>query len=90
MVGSWLYIYAIVFTVNLWPGSRLYFPELFKWIFYPASLIGFYLSPFWVAAAIALILSRARQQRTALADIATVILVICLMGLYYLLALFLD
>lgn len=90
VAAAWLYMHGFGLTADHWPGSRAYLDELPFWIFGAATVVGWGLSPLWLVGATALMLgSLGRNQRPTLADTALFVLVIALIGLYFLLA-FLD
>jgi hypothetical protein len=89
--ASWLYMHGYLLAVNHWPEYRPYLDGLLWRIFQVATVVAWGLSPLWIVGAIGLALSSfSRKQRPALADTAVLVLVICLMGAYLALAIFLD
>lgn len=90
VAAAWLYMHGFGLTADHWPGFRPYLDGLPFWIFGAAAVVGWGLSPLWLVGATALMLSSlSRNQRPTLADAALFVLVVALIGLYFLLA-FLD
>lgn len=90
VAAAWLYMHGFGLTADHWPGSRPYLDGLPFWIFGAATVVGWGLSPLWLVGATSLMLaSFSRDQRPTVADTALFVLVVALIGLYFLLA-FLD
>ena len=91
LVAAWVYMHGFGLAAEYLPGSQAFLDGVLLRILGTAVMFGGWVSPLWVVGAIGLAVSSfRRKQRPALADVAAVVLVFCLMVLYLVLSILLD